>query len=619
MNITLTQSVRIVGVEQASGTKLTVSDDLGADLIKRKAATNDNPTFEPEPVMATKNLTGGIDISASGSKIYFADTDKRKLQKWFSGGIAGKSVVMSGDSTTWSFATTFSNGAECVYRDGRRGRVQIKYPEFRDVAVYNRGENGGGILGFISDAFTNDHKDDPTVGFYHEPTYSNLSSIIALKADLYVLCWGINECRVGTSFTWQNLADALTTAVTSIRAEVPKACIILRMPNAHGTANSGGYMSAGATAQNMMDRYQKAYRSLRSTWPDVLVWDSQNGLYPSVAPASSAFCPLLSTDDLHPSVSGYDQILDAIFGLATPAPTQLVTDLYAEGTKSNPFAQNRTDGLIRWDSAVDPAVLNGPDWYKVYSVQFGNAAARGSYFRLQFMDFAGNTGSAGTPSRNHAWTSGVAAPGLCKGDVVSFENRAGQAYTFVVNADPQLQSGTDSIQFSPHPAGTWSAAETEDLIAGHPIPDAAVFKGYVYRHKYAHCEGMRRLQALLASPTIYDAAAETVNPYAVKRRFFIYATPSLGAITVQTIGGEPGGDLSLRTWATTDVLFIPGVSSGAKVGAEYNAAIAMPLTGATFTADATNKRMVIAGVTSGGVLVDFSKYVIPQGYVLSAT
>ena len=68
MNITLTQSVRIAGVEQAAGTKLTVSDDLGADLIKRKAATNDNPTFEPEPVMATKTVTGRLRFSAGGNQ-----------------------------------------------------------------------------------------------------------------------------------------------------------------------------------------------------------------------------------------------------------------------------------------------------------------------------------------------------------------------------------------------------------------------------------------------------------------------------------------------------------------------------------------------------------------------
>ena len=73
MNITLTQSVRIAGVEQAAGTKLTVSDDIGEDLIRRKSATNDNPTFEPEPVMATKNLTGGSTISnGTGSAAFNA-------------------------------------------------------------------------------------------------------------------------------------------------------------------------------------------------------------------------------------------------------------------------------------------------------------------------------------------------------------------------------------------------------------------------------------------------------------------------------------------------------------------------------------------------------------------
>jgi hypothetical protein len=128
---------------------------------------------------------------------------------------------------------------------------------------------------------------------------------------------------------------------------------------------------------------------------------------------------------------------------------------------------------------------------------------------------------------------------------------------------------------------------------------------------------MRKLRSLLASPIAYDVAAATANPYAVARRFYISATPALGAFTAQTIGSESGGDLSALTWLATDVVCIPGVSTGLR-SAEYNAALALPLTGATFTPDATNKRMAITGVTHGGVLVDFSKYVIPQGYLLKA-
>ena len=132
--------------------------------------------------------------------------------------------------------------------------------------------------------------------------------------------------------------------------------------------------------------------------------------------------------------------------------------------------------------------------------------------------------------------------------------------------------------------------------------------------------GMEKLQTAFPGLS-YDTAVGTTNPYAVKRRFYIIATPALGAFTAQTIGSETGGDLSLRTWAVTDTVCIPGVTSGVKtgIGAENIDSIGLTLTGGIFTADTVNKRMAITGVTSGGLLVDFSKYMIPQGYVLSAT
>jgi hypothetical protein len=415
------------------------------------------------------------------------------------------------------------------------------------------------------------------------------------------------------------LQAGLTTAVNAIRAAVPKACVILRMPNAHATDNIGGYMTGGATAQNMMDRYKAAYRALKNTWNDVIVWDSMSGLYPNIAPAAAANFLLISTDSLHPSTSAYDQILDSIFGLLTPAINYRNTDLYNEGARANPFKHNITNNLIRWDPSIDPIILEGDDWYKVYGIVSGSDAVRTSYCRLALREYNGEANTAGAiVVRNNAWTSGVAAPGLVPGDVISFEHLSGQAYTFVVNQLPAFQITGSVLQWGPHPAGTWAATETEDLIAGHPITSGNVY-GFVYRHKYAHCEGMRKLMSLLGSPLNYDLAVGTPNPYAVKRRFYIQSTPALGAITVQTIGSETGGDLSARAWAVTDVVCIPGITTGPRTGGERINSLILPLTGATFTADAPNKRMAITGVTSGGVLVDFSKYVIPQGYVLSAS
>lgn len=60
MNITLIRAVRIAGEVQNAGATLTVDDALGADLVRRGDATDNNPRSEPVPVMARNTLTGGI-------------------------------------------------------------------------------------------------------------------------------------------------------------------------------------------------------------------------------------------------------------------------------------------------------------------------------------------------------------------------------------------------------------------------------------------------------------------------------------------------------------------------------------------------------------------------------
>lgn len=556
-----------------------------------------------------------VTVTYPGNDTVGVLSDRRKLSKWFDGGIDGKVVVMSGDSTTWYTQSAFA-AAPTIYRDGRYSRIQQKFPEFKSVTVYSRGENGVSLTTFKNTLvvpLTDNHRNDPTSNYYAVDTYGNLDALIALNADVYILCWGINDCRVTSTYTATNLKDGLTEVVNILRAAVPKCCIILRMPNAHSVDCSG--ITGGATAQSCMDRYQTAYGSLRNTWPDVVVWNSM-GVFPVVAPATAAGSPTIAADGLHMSTSALDQTVDQLFGMLRPAVNHRDLDIMNEGSRAIPFKDNPTNRLLRWDPNIDPKILEGPDWYKVYRVQFSDGA-RASYIRIQFKDYED---LYSTPVRDNAWASGVPAQGIVPGDIISLANKTGQAYTFVVNQLTPSIFGTTLLQWVPHPAGTWSAAETEDLVAGHPVPPAGVIvQGFVYRHKYAHCEAMRSLQSLLVPPLGYDAAVGTVNNYAVKRRFYISATPALGAFTAQTIGSETGGDLSLRTWAVTDTVYIPGISSGAKTGAEFVNALKFPLTGGVFTADTVNKRMAVTGVTSGGVLVDFSKYVIPQGYVLSAT
>jgi lysophospholipase L1-like esterase len=526
--------------------------------------------------------------------------DTRKLAKWFAGGVDGKKIVFCGDSTTWAYQS-YNNIN--IYRDGRFSRIN-NYPGLSGVTAYARGENGVSLAVFNTGRGPS-HKDDPTTDYYTSDVPGYLLDVIDLQADLYIICYGINDCRTGTTYTAENLRTGLAYAVDKIRESVPNACIILRMPNAHSVDASGTYVISPATAQNMMDRYKTAYRSFKNTYDDVLVWDSMSTLYPNIAPALKANLVLsLNADGFHPSNNYYTKTLDSLVELITPStqPIELIQQRN-ELTSSGVFAHNVTNNLLKWDANIDPKILESDDWYKVYAVRY-SGGVRASYIRISFFDVITNLTSASAQENAY---SGVAAPGLVPGDIFSFVNNSGQGNTFVYNtANPAVHSA-GILQWSPHPAGTWSAAETEDLIAGHPLANTSVYEiGYVYRHKYAHLYELKQLFNQNNLFNSYDLSVPRTNPYAVKRRFYVQAAPAAGAITVQTIGSETGGDLSIRSWDVTDTIGIPGVG-------------VLPLTNATFTADTTNKRMAITGVTYGGALVDFSKYVIPQGYVLSAT
>lgn len=309
--------------------------------------------------------------------------DARKLKKWFDGGISGKKICWSGDSTTQNL-TTFQTPA--LNEDGSAGLAQVYYPGLRDVTVYARGANGEKFARFLSGSLL--------AGF-------NIDDIIALNCDLYILCWGINDCintDPTTGYTAANLQTHLITAVDTIKTALPNACVILRMPNSHRTG--AALITAPATAQNMMDRYQTAYRAMRDYHDDVLLWDSMSGMYSNIALDSLSSSPLLNTDGLHPSSVSYGLTIRSILRLALPEVTARDTDWRNEKSLSLPLSYDKTAGKTIWHPDADPLQLEGPDWYKVFQVIVGTDAQ--SHYNIGFCNYTSKSVGKPVPGR-FAW------------------------------------------------------------------------------------------------------------------------------------------------------------------------------------------------------------------------
>lgn len=318
--------------------------------------------------------------TANTLKLSSTITDTRKLQKWFSGGIANKKMCWSGDSTTLNLTSFTSPGLNA---DGSSGLAQVLFPQLRDVTVYCRGSNGATIASFLAGSLA--------AGY-------NLNDIIALNCDLYILCWGINDCRTTdptTGYTAANLQANLQTAIDTIKASLPNACIILRMPNGHQTGSAS--ITGSATALNCMQRYQTAYRNLRDYNPDVVVWDSMSSLWTDQPLAAGSASPLYNADGLHPGSVAYQMTLRHILRMTVPAVNYRDQDWQNEGSYLNALSYDQTSSQVSWHPEIDPLILEGGDFYKVFSIAGGSEGQ--NYYDLSFCNYTSRLAGSPVPGR----------------------------------------------------------------------------------------------------------------------------------------------------------------------------------------------------------------------------
>lgn len=248
------------------------------------------PAVQPAPIAQTCTPGPTLDPLQAAARA--------KLTHWHAGGLAGKKIAWVGDSTTWQL---FTSGAIAVGDPDSLPAPAKFVAAVPGTAWLNFGINGASLSAYALSPGTRRGQD----------------ALIAAGPDLIVFSYGINDVRQGRT-SQATLTDELRTAVTTLRAALPSADIVLRMPNSFLTTdvNGTGYVTPTTSAQAYSDALRGAYRALAGEWPNVAVYDSQALLFEETSQASS---PLM-LDQIHPSLQGYGQTLAQIMEIITPAP-----------------------------------------------------------------------------------------------------------------------------------------------------------------------------------------------------------------------------------------------------------------------------------------------------------
>lgn len=205
------------------------------------------------------------------------------LARWRAGGPNGKTICLLGDSTT-AVAPYFHDRLRSVHCTP--GGV------LEGAVILNYGDDGSTLAAFLSD--TREH---------------GITPAIAAQADLYVLCYGLNDVR-REPLSEEQFRERIAEAVECLRAGVPSADILLRTPNPMLSQNTSYYvyLQPDESAQDYTDRMRAAYLDLAGRWLNVQVWDAMAELFGVVSLPTH---PLMA-DQLHPNGRGEIALADGL-------------------------------------------------------------------------------------------------------------------------------------------------------------------------------------------------------------------------------------------------------------------------------------------------------------------
>lgn len=217
------------------------------------------------------------------------DRSSDPLARWRAGGPDGKTICFLGDSTT-AGAVNFHErfrAVHCAPGGAVAGAMTLNY-----------GDGGSTLAAFLTD--TREH---------------GITPAIDTQADLYVVCYGLNDVR-REPLTTSQLQERIAEAVERLRTGVPSADILLRTPNPVLSQNTSYYiyLQPDESAQVYTDRMRAAYLGLQHRWPNVLVWDAMAEVFGT---DSLPRHPLMA-DQLHPNAAGEIALADALARLIAP-------------------------------------------------------------------------------------------------------------------------------------------------------------------------------------------------------------------------------------------------------------------------------------------------------------
>ena len=189
-----------------------------------------------------------------------------------------KKIVFVGDSTTDVASSIYGEIKKYYLGSGD------KLSGITEDNLINMGANGNTLENFINNL----------------PIGKGIDDIIALKPDLVIFCYGINDVRLGKT-SLEKLIQLHDFAIQKILKET-NAYILLRTPHTLCSDSPNGYISPSNAGQAYSDILWNCYESFRGKYPKTDVLDLQTIIFGRTS--RTVVESSLMADELHANNSG---------------------------------------------------------------------------------------------------------------------------------------------------------------------------------------------------------------------------------------------------------------------------------------------------------------------------
>lgn len=322
--------------------------------LETKIAAAGEVKAETEQLIATGGAATKEDIATVNSSL------EQNIQQGEKSGLAGwksifelnrnKNIVIIGDSTSDPITTSSNLWNEINnYYKGSGDLLE-------GATITNIAQNGSQIRTFI-------------LGYNN--TGKNLPDAVSLQGDLYVICYGINDVRLGAT-TKEQLIDRFKIVINELLTKT-KGYILLRMPNSLGATDPAntGWVSPLSSAQDYTNILYETYKYFEAYSPRVAVLDTQTLLFGRTC--KDVVTNELMTDVLHPSPLGYKKLARLL------VDTIGVKSKFREDLKKDAYSSNSLKPYL-----IYPKLLEDDNKYIVVNQGYIKGGA------TNYLDFYGD-------------------------------------------------------------------------------------------------------------------------------------------------------------------------------------------------------------------------------------